>query len=81
MNGTITIEYPASLANFLKLQRKDFETEMKITSLEKLFELGKVSSGLAAKVIGLSRIDFLDLLAKYKVSVFGQCDVDELIDL
>jgi predicted HTH domain antitoxin len=81
MNGTITIEYPASLANSLKLQRKDFETEMNITSLVKLFELGKVSSGLAAKVLGLSRIDFLDLLAKYKVSVFGHSDVDELIDL
>jgi len=46
--------------------------------LVKLFELGKVSSGVAAKVLGLSRLDFLELLAKYDVSVLGGYDTDEL---
>jgi len=51
---------------------------MKTSSLVNLFELGKVSSGVAAKVLGLSRIDFLELLAKYKVSVLGQYDIEDL---
>jgi predicted HTH domain antitoxin len=51
---------------------------IKISSLVKLFELGKVSSGTAAKVLGLTRIDFLDLLARYKVSALGQFDYDDL---
>jgi len=80
MKGVINIEYPESLANSLKLKGKEFENEMKISSLVKLFELGKVSSGTAAKVLGLSRLDFLELLAKYKVSPFGQYDTDDLID-
>lgn len=46
----------------------EFSREMKITALIKLFELGKVSSGVAAKVLKISRIEFLELLGKYKVS-------------
>lgn len=78
MKGMIKIEYPESLANTLRLNGKDFESEMKNTSLVKLFELGKVSSGVAARVLGLSRIDFLELLAKYNVSVFGDYDANDL---
>ncbi len=78
MNRMIKIEYPESLANTLKLSGKDFETEIKITSLVKLYELGKISSGVAAKVLGISRIDFLELLAKYNVSVLGAYDINDL---
>ncbi|MDA3892248.1 MAG: UPF0175 family protein [Salinivirgaceae bacterium] len=78
MKGFINIEYPESLANTLRLSGKDFESEMKTSSLVKLFELGKVSSGVAAKVLGLSRIEFLELLANYKVTVLGQYDLDDL---
>lgn len=74
----INIEYPESLANSLRLRGKEFENEMKINSLVKLFELGKVSSGTAAKVLGLTRLDFLDLLSKYEVSSLGQYDSDDL---
>jgi len=78
MKGMINIEYPESLANTLRLSGKDFASEMKTTSLVKLYELGKVSSGVAAKVLGLSRLDFLELLAKYNVSVIGEYDNDDL---
>ncbi len=78
MKGTINIEYPESLANSLILSVKDFEYEIKTSSLVKLFELGKVSSGVAARVLGLSRLDFLELLSKYKVSVLGPYDLNDL---
>jgi predicted HTH domain antitoxin len=78
MNRLIHIEYPESLANSLRLSGKDFETEMKTSSLVKLYELGRVSSGVAAQVLGLSRLDFLELLSKYKVSALGGYGTDEL---
>ena len=78
MRGIINIEYPESLANALRLSGKDFESEIKVSSLVKLYELGKVSSGVAAKVLGLSRLDFLELLAKYNVSVLEGYDSKEL---
>ncbi len=58
MKGTIKVEYPESLADILKLSENDFELEMKTSSLIKLYELGRVSSGVAASVLGLSRLDF-----------------------
>jgi len=78
MKGVINIAYPESLANSLKLSGKEFETEIKTSSMVKLYELGKISSGVAARVLGLSRIDFLELLAKYKVSVLEGYDSDDL---
>lgn len=78
MKGMINIEYPESLANTLRLSGKDFESEMKKSSLVKLYELGKVSSGIAARVLGISRLDFLELLAKYNVSVLNGADSDDL---
>lgn len=78
MKRVIKIEYPESLANKLKLNEKDFELEIKTSSLVKLFELGKISSSVAAKVLGLSRVDFLELLAKYKVSFFNSYNLNDL---
>lgn len=78
MDGIINVQYPESLANSLRLKGKEFEQEIKVSSLVKLYELGKVSSGLAAKVLGISRVEFLELLSEYKVSVFSVTDAEEL---
>ena len=78
MHRLINISYPESLANSLKLSRDDFEKEMKMSSLVKLFELGRISSGVAAKVLGLSRLDFLDGISKYKVSLLDYSDLNDL---
>jgi predicted HTH domain antitoxin len=51
---------------------------MKIASLVKLYEIGRISSGTAAKALGLTRIDFFDLLSKYNVSVLGDFDRENL---
>jgi len=38
--------------------------------------MGKISSGFAAQILGISRIDFLDRLAAYGVSAYA--DASEL---
>jgi predicted HTH domain antitoxin len=78
MQKAIHVKYPESLATALKLNTEEFEKEMKMSSLVKLYELGRVSSGTAAKVLGISRIDFLDQLANYKVSLFNFSGLDEV---
>ncbi len=72
MNGTIQLTLPKSV------EVSDFE--LKIIIAAKLYELGKLSSGQAAEVAGLSKRTFLELLSKYNVSVFGY-DASELEDL
>ena len=76
MNGQIVISYPETLADSMKMQGDEFATEIKVLSLVKLYEMGKVSSGIAANVLGISRIAFLDILGLYHVSCFA--DVSEL---
>jgi predicted HTH domain antitoxin len=67
MNDFISIDYPEFLANSMRLNKTDFGKEIKISALVKLFELGRVSSGTAAKALKISRIEFLELLSTYKV--------------
>jgi predicted HTH domain antitoxin len=74
METQIAISYPAVLADSLKMESGEFEREIKTVSLVKLYELGKVSSGMASKVLGISRLAFLDVLAAYHVSCFSDAD-------
>lgn len=77
MAETIKIDYPRFLANSMRMDSEEFGQEMKISALVKLFELGKVSSGTAAKVLNISRLEFLNLLGKYKVSYLAVEDLGE----
>ena len=57
------------------LNLKDFDIKMIIAS--KLFEEGKLSSGQASKIVGISKRAFIESVGKYGVSIFGY-DFDEL---
>ena len=60
---TITIKIPDNL------KTSDFEITMFLAS--KWYKEGKLSSGQAAEMVGLSKRTFIELLGKYGVSVFG----------
>ena len=57
------------------LKMNEFELNMLLAS--KLFESGLISSGQGAKMVGLSKKAFIELLGKYNVSIFGY-DLEEL---
>jgi predicted HTH domain antitoxin len=78
MEHQISINYPEELAFSLKMNSDEFAKEIKTISLIKLYEMGKISSGLASKVLGVSRIDFLEMLNKYNVSYFNKVMENEL---
>jgi predicted HTH domain antitoxin len=76
MESQIAVSYPKTLAASLKMRDREFEQEIKTISMVKLYELGKVSSGMAARVLGISRLTFLDILFAHQVSCFP--DASEL---
>jgi predicted HTH domain antitoxin len=79
MNGNIfTIPYTDDILLSLKETKDQFEENAKLLLALKLYELGKISSGKAAKLAGLDRITFLLTLNKYKISPF-QMDIDEIL--
>ncbi|HEY0710775.1 MAG TPA: UPF0175 family protein [Polyangia bacterium] len=51
------------------LSRDEFEREAKFLLAAKLFELGRLSSGKAAELCGLARVDFLLALPRIGVSL------------
>ncbi len=57
------------------LRITDFDLKMMIAS--RLFDEGQLSSGQAAKLVGISKRAFIEVLGKYNVSIFGY-DFSEL---
>ncbi|HEX4951960.1 MAG TPA: UPF0175 family protein [Thermoanaerobaculia bacterium] len=48
-----------------------FEAEARLLLAVKLYELGRLSTGLAASLAGLSRVDFLFTLGRFGLSPIG----------
>ena len=80
MENVLTVSYPKELAFTLKMHDNEFINEMKKLTVIKLYEIGKISSSLAAKVLNLNRIGFLELINKYQVSFFYHNSDDELLN-
>jgi predicted HTH domain antitoxin len=64
----LTIRYPEDLLLSLKETPAQFEAQAKLLLAVKLYETGKVSSSLAARLAGLNRVDFLFELSRFGVS-------------
>jgi predicted HTH domain antitoxin len=73
----VVIEIPERVLLAEKTDETSFGREMRILSAVKLYELGRLSSGRAAELAGMSRIEFLAALERYKVFPF----IAELGDL
>jgi predicted HTH domain antitoxin len=62
---SLVVEYPEELPGLLKMTEEQFATEVRFLAAAKLFELGKLSSGKAAAMAGLGRVEFLHKLGTY----------------
>jgi predicted HTH domain antitoxin len=67
MSNALTIEYDDALLFNLGLARDEFSAEARFLLAAKLYELGRLSSGEAAKLAGKGRVDFLISLSKIGV--------------
>ena len=53
----------------MQLSSKQFEQEAVMAMAVKLFELKKLSSGMAASIVGIDRVSFLLSLHRYGVDM------------
>ncbi|MDS4026466.1 MAG: UPF0175 family protein [Candidatus Contendobacter sp.] len=64
----LIVEYPDLLPDVMRMNRSEFEQEARMAMAVKLFEMGKLSSGYAAQLAGIGRVDFILSLSRYGVT-------------
>ena len=75
--STITWNIPRETLFALKGSTEDVGAMLRMASAVKLYEIGKLSSGVAARLAGVPRVVFLSRLADYGVDTF-QLNEEEL---
>jgi predicted HTH domain antitoxin len=73
----LTIRYPAGFERAVHLTKAEMEQHLRLMAALKMFELGKISSGKAAELAGMSRVEFFEVCGRYRVSIFNYPD-DEI---
>ena len=71
---TITLEVPEGLELAVETTPKELEAQLRLMAALKMFELGKLSSGKAAELAGLARVEFFEMCGRYRVSIFNYAD-------
>ena len=73
----LTIDYPEGLETAVSTTRAELEAQIRLMAALKMFELGKLSSGKAAQLAGMPRVEFFEMCGRYQVPIFNYT-ADEL---
>jgi predicted HTH domain antitoxin len=66
-NRQLLIDVPETVLLAEKTDETSFAREIRMLAAVKLYELGRLSSGRAAELAGMSRVEFLSNLGRYRV--------------
>ena len=69
--NVLTIPYPEDLLLSLKKSPVEFEAEARLLLAVKLYELGRISTGTAARLAGINRVEFMFALKRFRLSPIG----------
>lgn len=81
--NTVSIDLPSQALPLPVGPMSDPGREILTAAVVKWFEIGRISQGKAAEILGLSRSELLDVLAEYRVSAwqYSQNDLDREMGL
>lgn len=67
----LTINYPEGLESAISTTREELEYQIRLMAALKMFELGKLSSGKAAQLAGITRVEFFEMCGRYHVPIIN----------
>ena len=74
---TVTVDLPDSAIRALDAKTSDAAVaNLRLAAAMKLYELGRLSTGAAADLAGLGRVEFMDRLAEFGVNAFQESPED-----
>lgn len=76
-----TVPYPQGVPQLLKMSDDEFADELRFLAAVKLYELGRLSSGKAAELAGMTRVDFLESLARVGVPAINLRDEEVELEI
>ncbi len=81
MTHTLSIEYDDAVLLSTGLPEKEFNAEACFLLAAKLYELGRLSSGQAATLCGMSRVAFLSALPRVGAPISNICSEDAMLEI
>jgi len=70
MSVHVSIDLPESAFSALRKTPESFVDEMRLAAAIKWYEAGMISQSKGAEIAGVSRQEFIDAFARFKVSPF-----------
>ena len=77
----IIVKVPGKLPDAVHCTPQQFEQEAKMAMAVKLYEMKRLSSGMAASLVGMNRVQFLGELHRYGVAVIDMDDAELAEDI
>lgn len=68
---SLSLPYPDDLESANHLTPDELAAQIRLMAALKMLELGKLSSGKAAELAGMSRVAFREMCGRYRVPVFN----------
>ena len=75
------VEVPSTLPDALQRTPDEFAREARMAMAIKLYELKRLSSGMAAALVGMTRVQFLNELHQYGVAVIDLTEEELASDI
>jgi predicted HTH domain antitoxin len=79
--SNVAFDIPEETLVALRLDQQTASAELRLVAAVKLFELGRLSSGAAAKLAGVPRVVFLAKLGELGAAVLRQTEAELAEDL
>jgi predicted HTH domain antitoxin len=81
MPNQLSVQYPHNLPDLLHLSRESFEQEARMAMAVKLYEMKRISSGMAAAMAGCGRVTFLMNLHRFNVPMIDLEEAELISDM